>query len=103
LRAARLDLAHASRLPLVGRLVASISHEINQPLTAIKTNASAGLRLLSQKSGPDDLNELREIFSDIDDQGRRIDEIMTRVRSLAGRRPVTRQALDVNEVASDSR
>ena len=86
LRAARLDLAHASGLPLVGQLVASISHEINQPLTAIKTNASAGLRLLSRKSGPDDLEELREIFRDIDDQGRRIDEIMTRVRALAGAR-----------------
>ena len=44
LRAARLDLAHASRLALVGELMASIAHEINQPLTAIVSNASAGLR-----------------------------------------------------------
>ena len=35
LRAARLDLAHASRLALVGELMASIAHEINQPLTSI--------------------------------------------------------------------
>jgi PAS domain S-box-containing protein len=101
LRAARLDLAHASRLGLVGQLVASISHEINQPLTAIKTNASVGLRLMAQNPGPDVLQELREIFTDIHDQSRRADEIMARVRALARRRPLLRQALDVNEVAGD--
>jgi PAS domain S-box-containing protein len=102
LRAARLELAHASRLALVGQLVASISHEINQPLTAMKTNASVGLRLVSQNPGPDDLQELREIFVDIRDQSRRTEEIMAHVRALAGRRPLIRQALDVNEVADDT-
>ena len=101
LRAARLELAHASRLAWVGQLVASISHEINQPLTAIKTNASAGLRLMSQNPGPDELQELRETFADIHDQSRRADEIMGRVRALAGRRPLQWQPLDVNEVAGD--
>ena len=67
------------------KLVASISHEINQPLTAITANASAGLCLLSQKTGLDDLRELREIFSDIHDQSRRADDIMAQARALAGR------------------
>ena len=42
LRVARQDLAHAGRLALVGELIASIAHEINQPLASITANASAG-------------------------------------------------------------
>ena len=54
LRAARLDLAHASRLALVGELMASIAHEINQPLTSILSNAGAGLRRLDSGARPDE-------------------------------------------------
>ncbi len=54
LRAARLELAHVSRLALVGELIASIAHEINQPLTSILSNASAGLRRLPADASPDD-------------------------------------------------
>jgi PAS domain S-box-containing protein len=96
LRAARLDLAHASRLALVGELMASIAHEINQPLTSILSNASAGLRRL-----PAHAKELWEIFGDIRDQGRRAGEVIERVRALAGKRPLERQALDMNEVAGE--
>jgi signal transduction histidine kinase len=44
---ARQDLAHASRLALVGELTASIAHEINQPLGAILSNADAAEMLLA--------------------------------------------------------
>jgi C4-dicarboxylate-specific signal transduction histidine kinase len=100
LRAARLELAHASRLALVGELLASISHEINQPLTSILSNASAGLRRLPGTATADP-NELREIFADIRDQGRRAGDVIERVRALAGKRPLERQALDMNEVAGE--
>jgi PAS domain S-box-containing protein len=50
LRAARLNLAHASRLALVGELMASLAHELNQPLTSILNNASAGLRSPARSS-----------------------------------------------------
>jgi len=41
-----MDLAHASRLTMVGELTASIAHEINQPLGAILTNAETAEILL---------------------------------------------------------
>jgi PAS domain S-box-containing protein len=100
LRAARLDLAHASRLALVGELMASIAHEINQPLTSILSNASAGLRRLPAHAGAH-AKELWEILGDIRDQGRRAGEVIERVRALAGKRPLERQALDMNEVAGE--
>lgn len=101
LRAARLDLAHASRLALVSELIASIAHEINQPLTSILGNASAALRRLASDVRPAETPELREIFVDIRDQVRRAGDVVERVRALAGKRPLERQTLDVNEVAGD--
>ncbi|HEY7366652.1 MAG TPA: ATP-binding protein [Methylomirabilota bacterium] len=99
LRAARLELVHASRLVLVGELMASIAHEINQPLTSIISNASAGLRRLG--GGDPDEAELREILIDVRDAGRRAGDVIDRLRALASKRSLQRQALDVNEVASD--
>jgi PAS domain S-box-containing protein len=99
LRAARLNLAHASRLALVGELMASLAHEINQPLTSILNNASAGLRGVT--SGAPIQTELGEIFADIRDQGWRAGEIIERVRALAGKRPLDLQALDVNQIAGE--
>ena len=62
LRAVRRDLVHASRLALVGELLASVTHEIRQPLTAIVVNASAGLRLLHDNATLDRLEDIREIL-----------------------------------------
>ena len=101
LRAARLDLAHASRLALVGELMASIAHEINQPLTAVVSNASAGLRRLAAGASRDEATEFREIFTDIRDQGRLAADVIERLRALAHKQPLELEALDVNEVASE--
>ena len=86
---------------MVGRLVASIAHEINQPLTSIYANTSAGLRRLEHEPGADDAAELREIFADIHDQSHRAVDFIERVRGLAGRRPLNLEVVDVNEVAGD--
>jgi PAS domain S-box-containing protein len=101
LRAARLDLAHASRLAMVGELMASIAHEINQPLTSIIANAGAGLRWLDADARADQLAEFREVFVDIRDQGRQARSVIERLRTLAGKRPLERQPLDLNEVTSE--
>ena len=101
LRAARLDLVHGSRLALVGELMASIAHEIKQPLTSILANAGAGLLRLAGEARPDDVTELREILVDIRDQGRLAGSVMERLHALAGNRPLERRVLDVNEVVTD--
>src|SRR4029453_6175346 len=98
LRAARLDLAHASRLALVGELMASIAHEINQSLPPIVSNASPGLRLAPATGNE---GRLREILSDIRHQGRLAADVIERLRALAHKRPLELGALDLNEVAHD--
>jgi len=101
LRAARLDLVHASRLALVGELMASIAHEIKQPLTSILTNAGAGLLLLEHDARADAAPELVEILGDIREQSRLAGGVIERLRALAANRPLERRPLDVNEVADD--
>lgn len=100
LRSVRQELAHASRLALLGELMASIGHEINQPLAAIRSNAGAGLHLLN-RDGRSDAAEVREIFSDIREQSRRAADVIERMRALAAKRPLESRTLDLNEVTSD--
>jgi PAS domain S-box-containing protein len=98
LRAARLELAHASRLALVGELLGSIAHEIKQPLSSIVANAQAGLRLSSGSSAD---WELREVFNDIQADGRRATEIIERLRTLMHKKPLERAAVDLNAIVSE--
>src|SRR5882757_5063946 len=60
LRQAQADLAHVSRLTTMGELVASIAHEVNQPLGAIVANGHACVRLLSREAP--DLDNAREVI-----------------------------------------
>jgi PAS domain S-box-containing protein len=101
LRAARLNLVHASRLALVGELMASITHELRQPLTSILVNAGAGLRWLEGEARPVGSTELREILDDIRQQSHLARSVMDRLRALAAKRPLERGPLDVNDLTSD--
>jgi PAS domain S-box-containing protein len=100
-RTLRQELAHASRLSLLGELAASLGHEINQPLTAILADSGAGLRLLDGPSGDGGMREVREILSDIHDHARLASDVVERLRALVGKRTVVHQFLDANEVIRD--
>jgi len=101
LEAMRRDLAHASRLVLVGGLMASIAHDIGQPLTSIISNAGAALRHLDAGAEPVERWEIRELFGDIRDQGRLAADMVERLRALARDRPLDLQPINVNDVARD--
>ena len=79
----QLELAHASRLAVVGELTASIAHEVNQPLGAILSNAAAAELILA--SGEDRSSDLREILSDIRRDDIRASEVIRRLRALLGK------------------
>jgi PAS domain S-box-containing protein len=98
---ARLELNHASRLALIGELVASIVHEVKQPLTSVSANAEAGIRLLSSDEKPDRVTTLREILTDVCDQSRHAEAVIERLRTLARKQAFEVEMLDVNEVLSE--
>src|SRR5262249_42668643 len=57
LERAHADVTRLSRVTTMGELVASISHEVNQPIGAVVTNGNAALRFLDRQ--PPDLFEVR--------------------------------------------
>jgi signal transduction histidine kinase len=95
----RNDLAHAGRVATVGELTASLAHELNQPLTAILSNAQAGQRVLD--TVPVDLVEVGEIFKDIVEDDKRAGEVIRRLRQLLAKGTPHLRALDLNEALED--
>jgi PAS domain S-box-containing protein len=95
----RNELAHLSRVTMLGELSGSMAHELNQPLTAILSNAQAAQRFLSHEVV--DLEEVREILTDIVDQDKRAGEVIRRLRLLLRKGEVQQQPLDVNNVVSE--
>ena len=91
------QLAHASRLAIVGELTASIAHEINQPLGAILSNADAAAMLLD--ANPHNLQEVKQILSDIRKDDVRASEVILHIRALLRKRQLELQPLEINQVA----
>jgi signal transduction histidine kinase len=98
LEAGRLrgDLAHLNRVSTLGELAASLAHELNQPLTAILSNVQAAQILLSRDSP--DLEEIREILSDVASDDERAGQVIRRLRDLFTKGAGEKAPLDVNEL-----
>jgi PAS domain S-box-containing protein len=96
LRQLEADLAHINRVSTLGELVASISHELIQPITATTINAKASLRWLQRD--PPDLTEVRKGTEKIVEAGALASEIITRLRSLYKKAPPQRELVDVNGI-----
>jgi PAS domain S-box-containing protein len=95
-RQRRDDLAHVTRIAMMGELTTALAHEINQPLTAILSNAEAAQRFLSQASP--DISEVRQILEDIVRDDRRANDVVRKVRALVKKEKVRAEPLDLNEV-----
>ena len=93
------DLAHTNRVSMIGELVASISHELAQPITATTTNAKASLRWLQRD--PPDLTQVRKGTERIIEAGTFASEIINRLRSLYKKAPPKRELVTINEVIGE--
>src|SRR6266850_6981210 len=96
---AQAELARVGRLTTMGELVASIAHEINQPLTGIVTSADAGLRWL-HRDDPD-LDEVRDAVSSIVQDGRRAAQVIENIRALAKKSGPQLARLDINSAIQE--
>jgi len=95
LRQAQADLAHVSRVTTMGELVASIAHEVNQPLGAIVTNGHACVRLLSRETP--DLDKSREVIERMIGEGMRASKVIKRIRDLLHKAPPEKAPLNIND------
>lgn len=95
----RRDLTHVGRVTIMGEMTAALAHELNQPLTAILSNAHAGERYLGQAEPP--LDEIREILRDVVGDARRAGEVIQRLRSLLRKDEARFVPLDVNQLVRE--
>jgi PAS domain S-box-containing protein len=93
------DLTHASRVSTMGELVASIAHELAQPITVTTAHARASLRWLQRD--PPDLTEVRKGTEKIMEAGALASEIINHLRSLYTKAPPKRELVAMNEVVGE--
>jgi PAS domain S-box-containing protein len=92
----RNELAHLARVAMMGEMTASLAHELNQPLTAILSNAQTAQRLLDDPAP--DMKEIREILEDVVSDDKRAGEIIRNLRNLMKKSELKSEALDLNSV-----
>jgi signal transduction histidine kinase len=92
----REELAHLSRVAVLGELTATLTHEINQPLTAVLTNASVALDFLNAPQL--DVEEIRAMLSDIVDDTTRASQVIRRLRAMLKSDTAVLEKVDVNDV-----
>jgi len=95
----RSELARAGRVTALGQLASALAHELSQPLGAILRNAEAAEIHLN--SPAPDLQELREIVSDIRKDDRRAGDVIEQMRALIKRRTLEMHPLPLNELVQD--
>ncbi|MHA6720995.1 sensor histidine kinase [Sphingomonas sp. RS6] len=103
---ARIELERVQRTAAVGAMSASIAHEINQPISAIQSYASAATRWLTRPEP--DLNEVRHALAGLGRAVESVYDVMQRVRNLVGSgrgemAPTPLQALVAETVALATR
>lgn len=94
----RQDLAHVGRVSTMGELTASLAHELNQPLTAILSNAQAAQRILASDKA--DLADIRDILGDIVEDDKRAGEVIHRLRGFLKKSNLELSTLDIGELVS---
>jgi two-component system sensor kinase FixL len=99
LQRSQLELSHARRVSAVGELASSLAHELNQPLSAILSNAQAGIRFL--KASPGDPTQVAEILSDIVADDKRAAAIISRLRTFIKKKDLEFAVVDLNKVLTD--
>jgi two-component system, NtrC family, C4-dicarboxylate transport sensor histidine kinase DctB len=96
LQVAELTLAQSSKLAALGEMSAAVSHELNQPLAAMKTYL-AGARLLLQRKRPE---EALSSFQRIDDLIERMGAITRQLKSYARKGVEAFEPVDVRSCIS---
>jgi PAS domain S-box-containing protein len=99
-REVSLQLEHASRLSVMGELLADMAHEIHQPLGVITNYANGTLRRLKNKQLK--VRELKERLRDIAAESMRVAKVLRRIREFIRRRDPDRKLVNQNTIVMDS-
>lgn len=96
LTASRREMERLMRANVLGELASALAHELNQPLTAILSNAQAARRLFASNSL--DADELADILSDIESDDRRASAVIRRIREMVSKSAAEHRLVDIRAV-----
>jgi len=96
----RLRLEHASRLSVMGELLADMAHEIHQPLGVIANYANGSLKRL--KKGQLTVGALKDKLREIAAESMRVAEVLRRIREFIRRREPERELVNLNTIVADA-
>ena len=100
IRALRDEISHMNRVATVGELAGGLAHELNQPLTAILSNAQAARRFLQDEEA--DIEEVEDILNDVVADTDRASAIIRRLRFLLKKDTSHFELLDVNQAVTEA-
>lgn len=98
LHAAQDQLVQAGKLTALGQMSAGISHELNQPLAAIRNFAENGVKLIARNR----VDDAQQNLTQIAEQADRITRIIRNLRAFARNEPEAVTATDVTNVVADT-
>jgi C4-dicarboxylate-specific signal transduction histidine kinase len=94
------ELAHVTRVTMLGELAASIAHEVTQPMAAIVTSGGAALRWLNRAQP--DIAEAQQSIAQMVRDAKRASEVIARIRAMARKRDSQPATLEVNEIVGET-
>ncbi|MGO9398394.1 MAG: PAS domain-containing protein [Xanthobacteraceae bacterium] len=95
-----LERERENKLMNVEAIIASIAHEVRQPLTAITANAAAALRFFART--PPDFDEINAALSRVVSDSHRASEVLDGIRALFQKVGQAREAVDLNEITREA-
>ena len=95
----RTEIAHSTRATMLGEMAAALAHELNQPLTAILSNAQAARRFIAD--GAIETDELRAILDDIIRDDKRAGGVIHNLRRMLNNTPAVPEACSLNDLVCE--
>ncbi len=90
------ELAHVTRLGLMGEMAAGIAHEVNQPLAAIATYSQVCLKMLQSEEMS--VTALEEVLTKTEKQACRAGQLISHMRSFVSSKQVYRSRVDIHDL-----
>lgn len=97
----RAEIMHSTRAAMLGELAATMAHELNQPLTAILSNAQAARRFMAADENVNP-GEIQSILDDIVRDSKRAGSVIHNLRAMLSKEPAAREICSINEIIREA-
>jgi len=103
LKETQFQLMHTEKLAALGKIAATVAHEINNPLTGVFTYVKLMERKIEEgKDGAPDVEKFREYLSTMSREVQRTSAIVLNLLDFTRPKELTRKVVDLNSLVDES-